>query len=86
MQRGIMTPSQNATLNYDPGYSSILDCDPNPGSQLNVESWLGVTIQCGIKTLGHNSTWNKDPGSQFKGGPNCIRRTGRNTMTPCLFG
>ena len=82
--RWIMTPGQNFTLNYDPVHSSTLNCDPNPGSKLNVESWLGVTIQRGIKTLGHNSTWNKDPGSPFKGGPNFIRRRGRNTMTPCL--
>ena len=71
-----MTPGQNYTLNYD----------PNPGSQFNVDSWLGVKIQRGIKTWGHNSTWNKDPGSKFNGGPNFIRRRGRNTMTPCLEG
>ena len=28
----------------------------------------GVTIQRGIKTWGHNSTWNKDLGSQFNEG------------------
>ena len=71
-----MTPCQNSTLN----------CDPNPGSQFNVESCLGskfnvelgpgVIIQRGIKTRGHNSTR----------GPNFIRRRGRNTMIPCLRG
>ena len=44
------------------------------GSTFNVESRPGVIIQHGIKT------W----GSQFNGGPNFIRRRGRNTMTPCL--
>ena len=38
-----------------PGQNSTLNCDPNPRSQINVESWLG----------GHNSTWNSDLGSQF---------------------
>ena len=44
--RWIMTPGQNSTLN----------CDPNPrsqfnlGSQFNVESRPGVTIQSGIMT------------------------------------
>ena len=50
-----MTPGQNSTLN----------CDPNPRSQFNIESWHGVTIPQGIQTRGHNSTWNQDPGSQF---------------------
>ena len=58
IQRWIMTPGQNSTLN----------CDPNPrsqfysGSQFNVESRPGVTIQRGIMTQGPNSTWNLDPG------------------------
>ena len=55
MPRWVVTPGQNYTLNYD----------PNPRSQFNVESWLWVTIQRGIQTWGHNSTWNQDPGSQF---------------------
>ena len=86
IQRWIVTPGQNSTLNYDPGQNSTLNCDPYPGSQFNVESWLGskfnvkliprVIIQRGIKTRGHNST----------GGPNFIRRRGRNSMTPCLWG
>ena len=72
--RWIMTPCQYSTLN----------CDPNPGSQFHVESWLvskfnvelrhGVIIQRGIETQGHNSTRC----------PNFIRRRGRNTMTACL--
>ena len=71
-----MTPGQNSTLN----------CDPKPGSQFNVEPLLGVKIQRGIKTWGHKSTWNQDPGSQFKGaGPNFTLRRGRNTM-PSVFG
>ena len=40
----------NSTLNYD----SV--------SQFNVEFRPGVIIQHGIKTQGHNSTWNYDPG------------------------
>ena len=68
IQRGIMTLRQNSNLNYDPGHSSALNCDPNPGSQLNVESCLVVTIQREIKTCGHNSTLNKDEGSRFNGG------------------
>ena len=54
--------------NYYSVHSSTLNRDPNPGSQLNVNPWFGVTFQRGIKTWGHNSTWNKDPGSQFNGG------------------
>ena len=63
-----MTPGQNSTLNYDPGENYTLNCDPNPrsqfnlGSQFNVESRPGVTIQRWIMTRGHNSTWNLDPG------------------------
>ena len=86
IQRGVMTPGQFFTLNYDPGHSSTLNCNSNPGLQLNVESWLGVTIQRGIKTLVHYSTWNKDPGHNSTGGPNFIRRRGRNTMTPVSGG
>ena len=84
----------NSTCNYDRGYNSTLSYDP--GSQFNVElwprvivpHWIVIQIQRRIQTWGHNSTWNKDPGSQFKGGggPNFIRRRGRNTMTPCLGG
>ena len=71
IQRWIMTPDQNSTLNCDPNPRSQF----NSGSQLNVESRPGVTIQRGIMTQGpnstwnldpgHNSTWNHDPGSQF---------------------
>ena len=39
-----------------------------------------------LKTWGHNSTWNQDPGSQFNWGQNFIRRRGRYTMVPCLGG
>ena len=85
-QRGIMTPGQNSTLNFDPGQNSTLNCDLNPGSQFNVESWLGVKIQRRNKTWGHNSTWNQDPGHNSTGGPNFIRRRGRNTINPCLGG
>ena len=95
-RRGIMTRGHNSTLIYDPGSkshvelwpgsNSALNCDPNPGSQFNVESWFAVKIQRGIMTWVHNSTWNQDPGSQFNRGPNFIRRRGRNTMTPWLGG
>ena len=71
-----MTPGQNYTLNYD----------PNPGSQFNVDSWLGSNFNVELRPGGHNSTWNKDPESKFNGGPNFIRRRGCNTMTPCLGG
>ena len=66
-----MTPGQNSTLNCDPNPRSHFDF----ASQFNVESRPGVTIQRGIMTRdhnstwnlypGHNSTWNHDPGSQF---------------------
>ena len=39
----------NLTLNYD------------LGSQFNVEFRPRVIIERGIKTRGHNSTWNHDP-------------------------
>ena len=57
-----------------PGHNWTLNHDS--GSQFNVELRPGVIIQRGIKTPGHNST----------GGLNFIRRRGRNTMTPCLWG
>ena len=57
-----------------------------PGHNWTLNHDSGVTIQRGIKTWGHHSTWNKDLGSQFNGGLNFIRRRGRNTMTPCLGG
>ena len=79
-----MTPGQNFTLNCDPGHRPKLNYDPIPRSQLNIESCLGVTIQHGIKAWGHNSTWNKDPGSQFNGGSKFYPSRGRYTMTPCL--
>ena len=74
IQRGIVTPGQNSTLNYDPGSQFHIE--------FNVESGLGVIIQRGIKTLGHNSTWNQDLGVTIQRGPNFIRRRGCNTMTP----
>ena len=55
-----------------PGQNLTLNHDS--GSKFNVELRPGIIIQRGIKTRGHNST----------GGPNFIRRRGRNTMTPCL--
>ena len=48
--RWIMTPGPNFTLN----------CDPS-GSHFNVKFWSRVTIQRGILTRGHNSTWISDP-------------------------
>ena len=57
-----------------PGHNLMLNHDS--GSTFNVESRPGVIIQRGIKT------WK----SQFNGGPNFIRRRGRNTMTPSLGG
>ena len=50
-----MTSGQNSTLN----------CDPNIRLQFNVNHDLGVTIQDGNQTRGHNSTWDQDPVSQF---------------------
>ena len=48
----VLIPHWNMTL----GLNSTLNCDPE--SWLNVELWpgLGVTIQCGFLTRGHNST------------------------------
>ena len=57
-----------------PGHNLTLNHDS--GSKFNVELIPRVIIQRGIKTQGHNST----------GGPNFIRRRGRNSMTPCLWG
>ena len=57
-----------------PGHNFTLNHDS--GSKFNVELIPRVIIQRGIKTRGHNST----------GGPNFIRRRGRNSMTPCLWG
>ena len=50
--RWIMTPGLDSTLNYD------------PESWFNIKLWpgIGITIQCGIVTRGHNSTWNFDRG------------------------
>ena len=53
-----------------------LTLNHDSGSNFNVELIPRVIIQRGIKTRGHNST----------GGPNFIRRRGRNSMTPCLWG
>ena len=61
-------PDQDFTVNFDPGHDSTLNCDP--GSWFHVELWpqvklwpgIGITIQCGILTRGHNSTWNFDQG------------------------
>ena len=36
------------------GETSTLNCDPDPGSQFNVESWLGSQIQREIKTQGQS--------------------------------
>ena len=55
IQRWIVTPSHDSTLNYH----LVL------WSQFNVEIWPRVIIQRGIPTQGHNSTWNFDPGLQF---------------------
>ena len=73
-----MTPGQNYKLNDD----------LNSGSQFNLTLIhdSGSKIQRGIKTWGYNSTWNKDTGSKFNGGPNFIRWRGRNTMTPWFAG
>ena len=51
--RWIMTPYLDSTLNVD------------PESWFNIKlwPWIGITIQCGIVTRGHDSTWNCDPGS-----------------------
>ena len=57
-----------------PGHNLTLNHDS--GSKFNVELIPRVIIQRGIKTRGHNAT----------GGPNFIRRRGRNSMTPCLWG
>ena len=57
-----------------PGHNLTLNHDS--GSKFNVKLIPRVIIQRGIKTRGHKST----------GGPNFIRRRGRNSMTPCLWG
>ena len=57
-----------------PGHNLTLNHDS--GSKFNVELIPRVIFQRGIKTRCHNST----------GGPNFIRRRGRNSMTPCLWG
>ena len=90
-------PGHNSTWNYDPGSKFHVELWPGwefhiklwslsrvtiwrwimtRGSKFNVELIPRVIIQRGIKTRGHNST----------GGPNFIRRRGRNSMTPCLWG
>ena len=38
-----------------------LKLNHDSGSQLSVELRPGVLLQRGIKTRGHNSTWNLDP-------------------------
>ena len=65
VQRCIVTPGNDFTVNCD------------PGSSLNVELWPRVMVQRWIvnpvliprlivsRGWGHNSTWNSDPGSQF---------------------
>ena len=71
------TPGQNATLKCDQGHNITLNCVPEPGSQLIMESWLDVKIQRGIKTrvtiqrglltcLHYFYPWNCDL-SSFKG-------------------
>ena len=74
IQRGILTRGHILTWNSDPGHNLTLNHDS--GSKFNVELIPRVIIQRGIQTRGHNST----------GGPNFIRRRGRNSMTPCLWG
>ena len=50
--RWIMTPGLDSTLNVD------------PESWFNIKLWpgMGITIQCGIVTRGHDSTFSFDPG------------------------
>ena len=97
VERWIMTRDHISTWNYDPGSKFHVESWPwvtiphwivipipgqnlmlnhDSGSTFNVELRPGVIIQRGIKTCG----------SQFNGGPNFIRRRGRNTMTPYLGG
>ena len=61
----IVTPGLDSTLNYDPGLNFTFNCDPE--SWLNVKLWheIGVTIQYGILTRGHNSTWISDPSTRW---------------------
>ena len=97
IQRGILTRGHISTWNADPGSQFNVELWPrvkiprwivipipghnltlnhDSGSKFNVGLIPRVIIQRGIKTRGHNST----------GGPNFIRRRGRNSMTPCLWG
>ena len=68
-----MTPGQNATLNYGLGWEFHIETwsqsqvtkvtlNYDSGPQFNVEFRPGIIIQRGIKTFGHISTWNLDPG------------------------
>ena len=100
--RWIMTPGQNSTLNCDPNprsqfnLGSQFNVESRPGVtiqrgimtrvKIQREILIRVTIQRGIKAWGHNSAWNKDPGSQFNGGSKFYPSRGRYTMTPCLGG
>ena len=67
IQRWIVTPIHDSTLNSD------LEL----GSKFNVEFLPGVIIQRGTLTRSHKSTWNFDPGSQFnvEFWPVCISST-----------
>ena len=76
IQRWNLTPGHDSTLNCDPGSWFHVELRPRvliprwivtPSQWFNVKLWPGIriTIQCGILTRGHNSTWNFDPGSQL---------------------
>ena len=43
----------------------MLNCDPESWFNFKLSPCIGITIQRGILTQGHNSTWNFDPGLQF---------------------
>ena len=44
-----------------PGLNSTLNCDPESWFNVELSPCIRITIQCGILTQGHNSTWNSDP-------------------------
>ena len=68
IQRWIVTPGHNSTLNCDPGHDSTLNCGPDqdftlnydPGSWFHVELWPRVMIPRWIVTPGLDSTLNCD--------------------------
>ena len=49
---------QNSMSYLDSGHNSTWNHDP--GSQFNMESWPGVTLECWIMTKGNNLMWNCD--------------------------